>query len=667
MARERVPAADIDVAILTKELEIAFAEQLIKCTKSLQQEVVADREGATATTLEYLLAQVDYKLLHFKQELLDEVHKYLEDKPPMQIHAQCVAGDVKEKSPLDPAADVDSIRSASLVSNPSELEVLAQNHLPSSEGDCVHPIHAILEEAPPRVNIAAYILQFTRVHAPEKALYDCHSGETLSYEALVDVVGCLAHNLHTVHGLCCTDIMWLPMVTPSPLRTFLVILAVWTLGGAIVWSTSPPPLATWTCLESTANRSTKSSQSATDCPGGLVLRVLRLDEIIDRDQTPTDVWYSDLVATPSTPWSVHPVKAPHWVVPSKVAMTVQATTTSDDVTTFAYSHRDILVALETSVETFRRRFQHPRTTFLCSLPLAAPEALTFAILPNLFYGTTLYFLPPPHLADLPKALRVARPTVLVTTSLHLSELAKANDAVACVEEIVCIGMSVPSLPRALRALHTLSSKWCPDLKFRRLYASPATAGVCMQAPPTSFPIPPTQLRALGSAVSNDVQVCVRSLATGVVLGPKQVGELCVQHRDLNHATEMFATKAMAYVDMAGQVHGIGSKDGIVNLGAESTTTLELEEVLASHPLVDDAVVVVAANAGSMTAYVKLAPAAATYIDDALRSVSIFAAKQIPPAKQLGGIVRVRDIHRELDGQPSFPVMLQEAKAINSCS
>ncbi|RHY34793.1 hypothetical protein DYB32_000654 [Aphanomyces invadans] len=591
MARERVPAADIDVAILTKELEIAFAEQLIKCTKSLQQEVVADREGATATTLEYLLAQVDYKLLHFKQELLDEVHKYLEDKPPMQ------------KSPLDPAADVDSIRSASLVSNPSELEVLAQNHLPSSEGDCVHPIHAILEEgtisgaiaapltstvasaAPPRVNIAAYILQFTRVHAPEKALYDCHSGETLSYEALVDVVGCLAHNLHTVHGLCCTDIMWLPMVTPSPLRYCR---------------------ATCFSLAAFPFRLTRSL-------------------VVCRRQ---------------------------WVVPSKVAMTVQATTTSDDVTTFAYSHRDILVALETSVETFRRRFQHPRTTFLCSLPLAAPEALTFAILPSLFYGTTLYFLPPPHLADLPKALRVAR-----VGPFHL---AKANDAVACVEEIVCIGMSVPSLPRALRALHTLSSKWCPDLKFRRLYASPATAGVCMQSPPTSFPIPPTQLRALGSAVSNDVQVCVRSLATGVVLGPKQ-------HRDLNHATEMIATKAMAYVDMAGQVHGIGSKDGIVNLGAESTTTLELEEVLASHPLVDDAVVVVAANAGSMTAYVKLAPAAATYIDDALRSVSIFAAKQIPPAKQLGGIVRVRDIHRELDGQPSFPVMLQEAKAINSCS
>ncbi|ETW02331.1 hypothetical protein, variant 3 [Aphanomyces invadans] len=617
-----------------------------------------------------------------------------------QIHAQCVAGDVKEKSPLDPAADVDSIRSASLVSNPSELEVLAQNHLPSSEGDCVHPIHAILEEAPPRVNIAAYILQFTRVHAPEKALYDCHSGETLSYEALVDVVGCLAHNLHTVHGLCCTDIMWLPMVTPSPLRycratcfslaafPFRVerswsylpcgLLGVQLFGRhrlppsqhGLVWSRPPTARQNRHSRQRTAPVAWCCVYALTRCSStchSFQRQVLRLDEIIDRDQTPTDVWYSDLVATPSTPWSVHPVKAPHWVVPSKVAMTVQATTTSDDVTTFAYSHRDILVALETSVETFRRRFQHPRTTFLCSLPLAAPEALTFAILPNLFYGTTLYFLPPPHLADLPKALRVARPTVLVTTSLHLSELAKANDAVACVEEIVCIGMSVPSLPRALRALHTLSSKWCPDLKFRRLYASPATAGVCMQAPPTSFPIPPTQLRALGSAVSNDVQVCVRSLATGVVLGPKQVGELCVQHRDLNHATEMFATKAMAYVDMAGQVHGIGSKDGIVNLGAESTTTLELEEVLASHPLVDDAVVVVAANAGSMTAYVKLAPAAATYIDDALRSVSIFAAKQIPPAKQLGGIVRVRDIHRELDGQPSFPVMLQEAKAINSCS
>ncbi|ETV83593.1 hypothetical protein, variant [Aphanomyces astaci] len=619
--------------------------------------MVAEREAATATTLEYLLAQVDLKLLHFKQELLNHVHKELQQTPlpfrnghPTSFKESTMGNDVDESN----------IRSASLVSNPSELEELAQEHprLPPKEGECVHPIDAVIEEAAtPRINAAAYILQFTRVHAPEKGLHDCHSGESFPYETLVDVVACLAHNLRTLHGFHAVDIVWLPMDSNSPLRTFLVMLAVWTLGGSIVWSSVHPPLVTWVCVDSTFDRTslTRSSLS-THIPDG-TLHVLHVDAPLE--QSHSDVLYTDLLVTPATtPSTVHPLKAPHWVLPSKVAMTLHlsnANNQDEPSVEFSYSHGDLLAAMETSIGVFRSRFQRAQSSFMSTLPLAAPESLTFVLLPSIFYGTPLHFLTPSHVADLPKALRLAKPAVLVATGLHLSELVKANDAMTCLEEVVCIGMSVPSLPRTLRALHTLSSKWRPDLKFRRLYASPATAGVCIESPPMAFPIPPTQLRALGRAVSNDVQVCVRSLSTGATLGPKQVGELCVCRLDLHHLTQQFPTNAMAYVDVDGQVHGIGSKDGIVNLGCESTTTLELEEVLASHPLVEDAVV----SAAAMTAYIKLAPAAATYVDDALRSVSIFAAKQIPPAKQLSQIMRVLDIPRQLDGQPSCPIGLYE--------
>ncbi len=70
----------------------------------------------------------------------------------------------------------------------------------------------------PRVNVAAYILQFTRVHAPDKVLSDFHSGETVPFETLVDVVGRLAQNLHTLHGFSSVDVMWIPMSSSSPLR-----------------------------------------------------------------------------------------------------------------------------------------------------------------------------------------------------------------------------------------------------------------------------------------------------------------------------------------------------------------------------------------------------------------------------------------------------------------
>ncbi|KAF0684872.1 Aste57867_23116 [Aphanomyces stellatus] len=639
---EPTPVGDIDVAILTKELEVAFAEQLVKCTKTLQREMQAERERDAANTLEYLLSQVDIKLQHFKQELLAHVDQHFKQgQMDPRYGASSDAADTFTEA---------ASRSESLVSNPTELDELAQLCL-ATDGGQSNPIDAVdhIDDdggvvSVASLNVASHILQFTRVHVGAKhAISDCVSGECVAYEELLPLVGRVASGLQA-RGFMATDVLAL-YGTRAPFRMLVVIMAVWTLGGSVSWhlSTQPRPSndgIIWACVDAGSTADEMNAETA-------FLHVIALDGA--RETSNDGIGYVDLSQTRS---SLHPIKHGHVTHPTQIAWTVH----TDDVATleatvFSYSHADLIAAMDAAVDAFR----FPgAASVLSALPLHAPESLTFAILPSLFFGTSLHLLPyPPAAPDLLAALRAsaACPTTLVTTSLHLSDLCKANDALASLDDVVCIGASVPNLPRTLRALHTLASKWKPDLKFRRLYASLATAGVCMLSDVQTFPIPPTHLRSLGAPLPS-VDVRIHSLSTGETLGAKQVGELCVRPR--SGGDDFYRTHTMAYMDASGQVHGIGTRDGIVNLGTESTTTLELEEVLASHPLVDDAVVVVVAGGPPpprLVAYVKFAAMAHAYLDDALRSVTIFAAKQMPPAKQIHALVAVRDVPRAMDGQP----------------
>jgi len=62
----------------------------------------------------------------------------------------------------------------------------------SSNSPCTNSTH---EE---RLNLANFALQYTRVHSSEKKINDCSSGETLSYDELVDNVGRVSAGLSTI-------------------------------------------------------------------------------------------------------------------------------------------------------------------------------------------------------------------------------------------------------------------------------------------------------------------------------------------------------------------------------------------------------------------------------------------------------------------------------------
>ncbi|KAH9157189.1 hypothetical protein AeRB84_000958 [Aphanomyces euteiches] len=634
-----MPPCEIDVAILTKELEVAFSEQLTKCTKAVQREMEADRSA----TIDSILAQVDSKLQTFKQEMMDQIHEELQRETCRSCH---------------------STRSDSLMSHPHDLDDLVQLSL--ADGGPSTPVDAAAIDAidkPSLVasfNMASYILQFTRVHGPNCSAMDCRSGEVVAHDRLVYSVGAIADGLkHRGFGV--SDVM-LMLATKSSLRSFLVVLAVWTLGGSVTLVGSPliprsSIMATWACIDDNGQ-----IPASTALPR---LHTFSLDKDVAGDLS-----YAEL----SSLLSFNPIKQAHLTHPSQLALTIHGS----DMATLeprvsSYAHDDLLVAMESAVAS---SMNFHGETILSLLPLHSPEALTFVWFPCLYFGSSLHLLeaPPTTATDLAKALRAAKPSVLVTTTTRLPDVCKVHDALACLNQVVCIGASVPSLPRTLRALATLSSKWKPEMKFRRGFGSTTTAGVATLSDALSFPIPPTHVRAMGSALAS-VLVSVRSLTTGEALGPKQVGELCLSSKIApgsdgggSRGDCTLLTHAMVYTDASGQVHGIGSKDGIVNLGTESTTTLELEEVLASHPLVDDAAVLIEktdpAAPPQLVGFVQLASTAQTYLEDALRSVAIFATKQIPPSKHIHGLVAVREIPRSADGQPFRRQVAEESNRLS---
>ncbi|KDO22159.1 hypothetical protein SPRG_12657 [Saprolegnia parasitica CBS 223.65] len=282
--------------------------------------------------------------------------------------------------------------------------------------------------------------------------------------------------------------------------------------------------------------------------------------------------------------------------------------------------------------------------------------LLVGALSALVQGSRLCLLEPTGVSGpvLAKLLLLHEPKRLVLSSVHVMHLTKVGEAIACVDVVDCVGTSVPTLPRALRSLYTVSSKFQPFLRFRRIFCGPTT--IYTASDPMPLPIAAPLVHSVGLPVSSSIVLRIQSMTTNEVLGPKQVGEMCVG------ADACQRLGVLAYVDAAQQLHLIGSKDGILKLGAEATTALEIEEVVASHPLVEDAVVT-CSEGQRLAAYVKLAAATLTYSADALRSIHAYACKQIPTSKQFHRLVAVDSIPRDVMGHAYRALVLDDANAL----
>ncbi|OQS01574.1 hypothetical protein ACHHYP_00579 [Achlya hypogyna] len=646
-----VTPGDIDVAILTKELEvtyskdtgnnntsIAFAEQLVKCMAVVQKEFQSERTAiiqVQARSYEHILATVDAYDCYSGVELtcprkLAAFRRDMEQHLTVKLGAFQVQFGAKFKCTKNVAiaqAHQDKMqeetRSASVVSDtPSSLHGADLEQLMClSDGEGSQPVDALSDygDAPP----------LTPTSAPQTpaaaSLLDCGSNESLLGNEISTHIQLLAHGLQRIGFGSGQSLL---VLSKTPLRTFCLVMAAWSAGGQVeywcVGNLALPDiehsLPTFACVD-----------EARDVSGiHALMPSVKVISLVD-SITKADFQYSKLqVSSPKTHCTLSPSHEVALVLISHDAITELWTRT-------VHRHTELIQELDGAVH---RATAKPT---LMSLSLMSPLGLLLGVLPTMMSGNALYLLDVNNLSG---------PILAKLLFIHEQALKLRHWRKWVQQSLVSVMF-----------LYNLTSKVNPRLRFRREFCN--LTAVVASSEPELLPIPAPLVHSVGRPPSYATStIVIQSLATNEVLGPKQVGELCLRHHMPDQAIERLGI--LAYVDAAQLLHLIGSKDGILKLGFEATTALELEEVIASHPLVDDAVVTYPPSSrASLVAYIKLTATALCFSSDALHSIHAYACKQIPKTKQFHRLVAVHAIPRDSIGHAYRGLVVTNSNAIET--
>ncbi|KAF1335800.1 hypothetical protein FI667_g847, partial [Globisporangium splendens] len=311
------------------------------------------------------------------------------------------------------------------------------------------------------MNAVSYVLQYARIHRGQQGIVDSVSGQMVNYSQLPDLVQRVVAGLRVLGFRggdtlkICTD--------ASSVRLLVLTLSAWSLSGVVEVESSTFDDGTqhdainvvddrkggnagggvnqWVVCDSQKYAHTQVSRITLKLARVIVMHPMELGSTA----TAKFIQFDDLQAT--EPGSAMQHKQ---VPPTAIALRILDRDRATSLT-----HFQIIESVERSLQAFSHEFPCDSDAFILNaLPFNHSASLSLGFLPAIVLGVSV----------LPISTIIMSPECLVLFS-ECRTLRNLQTPV--LQTILCVGVPIPTLPRALKCF----SVWKSELRCRRILSS----------------------------------------------------------------------------------------------------------------------------------------------------------------------------------------------------
>uniref|UniRef100_K3WC29 AMP-dependent synthetase/ligase domain-containing protein n=1 Tax=Globisporangium ultimum (strain ATCC 200006 / CBS 805.95 / DAOM BR144) TaxID=431595 RepID=K3WC29_GLOUD len=718
VAVQHESSGDAATKELLKEMQRVCADELARCVRRLEEQLTekhllwqqeVDKSIARLSREVTLMRDETQEILEAAHEDQENVFQVLHDRLTVaeeelaQMQYRSTSA-LPSKSPLDEGKEEEERHGgpqSTTSSRSGSDEVKTRNNYDSSAKAATEATHTAPMEVLSHIasmqplasgekmdvtgframNAASYVLQYARIHRGQQGIVDSVSGEMVSYGQLPDLVQRVGTGLRALGFRdgdtlkICTD--------ASSVRLLVLTLSAWSLSGTVEVESSMYDDGTqqdavkvvvedgkggnagsgvnqWVVCDSQKYAHTQVSRIALKLARAIVVHPLELGSIA----TTKFIQFDDLQATELGSAMQH-----KQVSPTAIALRI---VDCDCVTSF--THFQVIESVERSLQAFSHEFTcEPDAFILNALPFNHSASLPLGFLPAIALGVSV--LPVRlfatktcdqdilnHFAHYEISTIIMSPECLVLFS-ECRTLRNLQTPV--LQTILCAGVPIPTLPRALKCF----SVWKSELRCRRMLSSSRFLGGVFATDDLLAPIRqktgPSLNQELGVPLANidcnvkkpvdgngDDSPDVYELTVGMPFGllPEGLiatGVFVTVSWETEGDTTVDGSRPKLHVVAIKRASGDRAVSLIMGGDAKKNArhilypVLPIEELIASHPLILDLAIQESRDllvpleakdttkeAAGLTVLISLTMGARKYHEDSLATIKNFIAKKI---------------------------------------